>query len=93
MSTKSTTQRGSAAWVGMRSYDGVSRKGGGPMNDPALGLTMLTLIVIVIMLGFPTAFTLMGLGMLFGYIAFYDPSQAWSQNRVSTSSSSARMAR
>ncbi|HMI11677.1 MAG TPA: TRAP transporter large permease subunit, partial [Bradyrhizobium sp.] len=52
------------------------------MSDPALGLMMLTLIVIVIMLGFPTAFTLMGLGMLFGYIAFYDPSQAWSQNRV-----------
>jgi TRAP-type mannitol/chloroaromatic compound transport system permease large subunit len=52
------------------------------MSDPALGLMMLTLIVIVIMLGFPTAFTLMGLGMMFGYIAFYNPSQAWSQNRV-----------
>jgi TRAP-type mannitol/chloroaromatic compound transport system permease large subunit len=52
------------------------------MSDPALGLLMLTLIVIVIMLGFPTAFTLMGLGMMFGYIAFYNPSQAWSQNRV-----------
>lgn len=43
---------------------------------------MLTLIVIVIMMGFPTAFTLMGLGMMFGYIAFYDPSQSWSDNRV-----------
>jgi TRAP-type mannitol/chloroaromatic compound transport system permease large subunit len=52
------------------------------MSDPALGLTMLTLIVIVIMMGFPTAFTLMGLGMMFGYVAFYDPAQAWSQNRV-----------
>jgi TRAP-type mannitol/chloroaromatic compound transport system permease large subunit len=52
------------------------------MSDPALGLTMLTLIVIVIMLGFPTAFTLMGLGMIFGFVAFYDPSQPWSQNRV-----------
>jgi TRAP-type mannitol/chloroaromatic compound transport system permease large subunit len=52
------------------------------MSDPALGLTMLTLIVIVIMLGFPTAFTLMGLGMMFGFVAFYDPTQAWSQNRV-----------
>src|SRR3977135_968043 len=52
------------------------------MSDPALGLTMLTLIVIVLMLGFPTAFTLMGLGMLFGFLAFYDPSQPWSQNRV-----------
>ena len=52
------------------------------MSDPALGLTMLTLIVVVIMLGFPTAFTLMGLGMMFGFMAFYDPSQAWSQNKV-----------
>ena len=52
------------------------------MSDPALGLLMLTLIVVVIMLGFPTAFTLMGLGMMFGFIAFYDPAQAWTQNRV-----------
>ena len=43
------------------------------MSDPALGLLMLTLIVVVIMLGFPTAFTLMGLGMFFGFIAFYVP--------------------
>ncbi len=52
------------------------------MSDPALGLLMLSLIVVVIMLGFPTAFTLMGLGMMFGFVAFYDPSQAWSQNKV-----------
>jgi TRAP-type mannitol/chloroaromatic compound transport system permease large subunit len=52
------------------------------MSDPALGLLMLTLIVIVIMMGFPTAFTLMGLGMFFGYIAFYDPSHPWFDNRV-----------
>src|SRR3954469_2748236 len=52
------------------------------MSDPALGLLMLGLIVVVIMLGFPTAFTLMGLGIVFGYIAFYDPSQSWAQNRV-----------
>jgi len=52
------------------------------MSDPALGLTMLTLIVVVIMLGFPTAFTLMGLGMFFGYIAFYDPSHGWLDNRI-----------
>ena len=52
------------------------------MTDPALGLTMLVLIVVVIMLGFPTAFTLMGLGMMFGFAAFYDPSQPWTQNRV-----------
>jgi TRAP-type mannitol/chloroaromatic compound transport system permease large subunit len=52
------------------------------MSDPALGLTMLCLIVIVIMMGFPTAFTLMGLGMFFGYIAFYVPHQALSDNKV-----------
>jgi len=52
------------------------------MSDPALGLTMLTLIVVVIMLGFPTAFTLMGLGMLFGFAAFYNPAETWTENRV-----------
>ncbi|HEY6240738.1 MAG TPA: TRAP transporter large permease subunit [Burkholderiales bacterium] len=52
------------------------------MSDPALGLLMLSLIVIVIMMGFPTAFTLMGLGMMFGYIAFYDPAHSWTDNRV-----------
>ena len=52
------------------------------MSDPALGLLMLGLIVVVIMLGFPTAFTLMGLGIVFGYIAFYDPSRAFYDNRV-----------
>jgi TRAP-type mannitol/chloroaromatic compound transport system permease large subunit len=52
------------------------------MSDPALGLTMLALIVVVIMLGFPTAFTLMGLGIVFGYVAFYDPAHPWLDNRV-----------
>ena len=52
------------------------------MSDAAMGLTMLGLIVVVIMMGFPTAFTLMGLGMVFGFGAFYDPSQPWLDNRV-----------
>ena len=52
------------------------------MSDPALGLTMLALIVVVIMMGFPTAFTLMGLGMFFGFIALYDPSHPLLENRV-----------
>jgi len=52
------------------------------MSDPALGLTMLVLIVIVIMMGFPTAFTLMGLGMFFGFFALHDASQPWTQNHI-----------
>ena len=52
------------------------------MADPMLGLTMLGLIVAMIMMGFPTAFTLMGLGMVFGFIAYFDPAQAWTANRA-----------
>ena len=52
------------------------------MSDPVLGLTMLGLIVVAIMMGFPTAFTLMGLGMIFGYIAFWDPAHHWWQSRI-----------
>ncbi len=52
------------------------------MSNAALGMTMLCLIVVVIMMGFPTAFTLMGLGMLFGYVAFYDPATPWLDNRI-----------
>jgi TRAP-type mannitol/chloroaromatic compound transport system permease large subunit len=35
-----------------------------------LGLLMLGLVVVAIMLGFPTAFTLMGMGMLFGWFSY-----------------------
>ena len=52
------------------------------VSDPSLGLTMLGLIVVAIMMGFPTAFTLMGLGMVFGYIAFWIPGQHWYDNRA-----------
>jgi len=52
------------------------------MSEPWLGLTMLGLIVVAIMMGFPTAFTLMGLGMIFGYIAFWVPVAHWYDNRI-----------
>ena len=35
-----------------------------------IGLTMLSLVVVAIMLGFPTAFTLMGMGMIFTWVAY-----------------------
>jgi TRAP-type mannitol/chloroaromatic compound transport system permease large subunit len=35
-----------------------------------IGLLMLGLVVVAIMLGFPTAFTLMGMGMLFTWVAY-----------------------
>jgi len=52
------------------------------MSDPALGLLMLILIVVVIMMGFPTAFTLMGLGMFFGFFAYHRSGEAWADNHI-----------
>jgi TRAP-type mannitol/chloroaromatic compound transport system permease large subunit len=52
------------------------------MTSGYLGLLMLGLIVVAIMMGFPTAFTLMGLGMLFGYVAYFDPTQSMVANRI-----------
>ena len=40
------------------------------MTNGHLGLLMLCLVVVAIMLGFPTAFTLMGMGVLFAYLAY-----------------------
>ncbi|HET9337792.1 MAG TPA: TRAP transporter large permease subunit [Casimicrobiaceae bacterium] len=41
------------------------------MTNGHLGLLMLALIVVAIMLGFPTAFTLMGMGVMFAFLAYY----------------------
>jgi TRAP-type mannitol/chloroaromatic compound transport system permease large subunit len=40
-----------------------------------VGLLMLSLVVVAIMLGFPTAFTLMGMGMIFTWIAYEENTQ------------------
>ncbi|GLC91068.1 membrane protein [Cupriavidus sp. TA19] len=42
----------------------------GDWTNGHLGLLMLALIVVAIMLGFPTAFTLMGMGVLFSWLAY-----------------------
>ena len=43
-----------------------------------LGLLMLAMIVIGIMMGFPTCFTLMGMGVMFAFFSYYsqDPNTA-----------------
>ncbi len=48
------------------------------MTTGHLGLLMLSLVVVAIMLGFPTAFTLMGMGVIFAFFAYYsrDPGRA-----------------
>jgi tripartite ATP-independent transporter DctM subunit len=42
------------------------------MSDPALGLVLLALLFVVILGGFPISFTLIFLGMVFGYIGLGD---------------------
>lgn len=42
----------------------------GNLTSGHIGLIMLALIVVAIMLGFPTAFTLMGMGVLFTFFAY-----------------------
>ena len=52
------------------------------MSDPALALVLLGVLVIAIMIGFPVAFTMMALGVGFGYYAYFQPDQAFFDNRV-----------
>jgi TRAP-type mannitol/chloroaromatic compound transport system permease large subunit len=40
------------------------------ITDGHLGMLMLSMVVVAIMLGFPTAFTLMGMGMIFTWLAY-----------------------
>ncbi len=43
------------------------------MSDPVIAIMMLGIFIIIIMLGFPIAFTLMAMGIGFGYYAYFDP--------------------
>jgi hypothetical protein len=65
---------GSAAWAGTHRHD--ERSGTRPSDAD--------LIVVVILMGFPTAFTLMGLGMFFGFLAFYAQATAGPRTGCST---------
>ena len=52
------------------------------MTDPQIALLMLGSFVFVILLGFPIAFTLMAMGVGFGYYAYFQPDQAFFDSRV-----------
>jgi TRAP-type mannitol/chloroaromatic compound transport system permease large subunit len=47
-----------------------------------LGLLMLALVVVAIMLGFPTAFTLMGMGVFFAWLAYRSVNPALAANQT-----------
>lgn len=47
------------------------------MTDPQIALMMLGLFIIFVFLGFPIAFTLMAMGIGFGYYAYFDARRMW----------------
>ncbi|MGH6768261.1 MAG: TRAP transporter large permease [Xanthobacteraceae bacterium] len=54
------------------------------MTDPQVGMFMLGIFIFIIMLGFPIAFTLIAMGVGFGYFAYYVPGQEFFNNRIFT---------
>ena len=52
------------------------------MTDQQAALLMLGMFIFIILLGFPIAFTLMAMGVAFGYYAYFQPDQAFFDNRV-----------
>ncbi len=52
------------------------------MSDPMVAMVMLGILVFTIMIGFPVAFTLMALGVGFGYYAYFQVDQTFFDNRV-----------
>jgi tripartite ATP-independent transporter DctM subunit len=52
------------------------------MTDPQIALMMLGSFIFIILLGFPIAFTLVAMGVFFGYYAYFQPDQAFFDNRV-----------
>ena len=47
------------------------------MTDPQVALAMLGLFLFAVFLGFPIAFTLMAMGIGFGYYAYFDADRMW----------------
>lgn len=47
------------------------------MSDPIVALFMLGLFLFMVMLGFPIAYTLMAMGIAFGYYAYFDADRMW----------------
>jgi TRAP-type mannitol/chloroaromatic compound transport system permease large subunit len=52
------------------------------MTDPQLALVMLSSFIFIILLGFPIAFTLMAMGVAFGFYAYFQVDQSFFDNRV-----------
>ena len=43
------------------------------LTNPEVAILMMGVFLFAVLLGFPIAFTLMAMGIGFGYYAYYDP--------------------
>jgi tripartite ATP-independent transporter DctM subunit len=58
------------------------------VTDPQIALTMLGIFIACVFLGFPIAYTLMAIGLGFGYYAYFDAGRMWrSFNRLTEDAS------
>ena len=42
------------------------------MTNPEIAIFMLSSFIVLVLLGFPVAFTLLAMGVAFGYYAYYE---------------------
>ena len=45
------------------------------LTNPEIAILMMAIFLFAVLLGFPIAFTLMAMGVGFGYYAYYDPTR------------------
>jgi TRAP-type mannitol/chloroaromatic compound transport system permease large subunit len=45
------------------------------LSNPEIAILMMSLFLFAVLLGFPIAFTLLAMGVGFGYYAYFDPSR------------------
>jgi len=45
------------------------------LTNPEVAILMMGIFLIAVLLGFPIAFTLMAMGVGFGYYAYFDPAK------------------
>ena len=45
------------------------------LTNPEIAILMMSLFLFTVLLGFPIAFTLLAMGVGFGYYAYFDPSR------------------
>ena len=45
------------------------------LTNPEIAILMMSIFLFAVLLGFPIAFTLMAMGVGFGYYAYFDPTR------------------